>query len=245
MFIKVLGKNINYQVKGNGKPLVLVHGWGGTIKSLDQLASLLSHNFKVIIFDLPGFGKSDLPDTNWGIKEFAEIVINIINKLKIEQVNYFGHSFGGSLGIYLASKNPSLINHLILCNSSYKRPLKKSSWSLGLFFNSLPLPKNIKHVIKKIIYRIFFPNSDLPNFPELESNYKKIMTQDLTPMLSGIKQPALILWGELDIQTPLNLANELKEKIKNSKLIVFPNAGHSLPNKYPQLVFDEVNKFLC
>lgn len=246
MFTEIMGKKINYRIRGIGQPIIFVHGWGGgmdKLKGLNKLA--LRNGFQTVALDLPGFGKSELPDANWGAAEYAQIIIELLKFLKIEKINYFGHSFGGSLGIYLSANKPSLINRLILCNSSYKRAPKKSSWSIGLFFNNLPLPKKIKQIIKKIIYRIFFPNSDLPNFPELESNYKKIMTQDLTPILPEVKQPTLILWGELDIQTPLSLARELSEKIKGSKLKIFQQAGHSLPLKYPELVFKEVHKFLC
>jgi len=232
-------------MRGNGRPLVLVHGWGGSTRSLKSLIKQFSKNYQVIALDLPGFGKSDLPNKDWGITEYSEIIRELVKRLGIEKVNYFGHSFGGSLGIFLATKYPKLINHLVLCDSSYKRTLKRTNTPIGIIFNNLPLPKKVKQIIKKIIYRIFFPNSDLPNFPDLEPNYKKIMTQDLTSELEKIKQPTMILWGEEDMQTPIALAQELKEKISNSKLKIFPNIGHNLPLKYSQLVFDEVNKFLC
>ncbi len=246
MFTKILGKNVNYQVRGAGKPLILVHGWGGSIDSLKSLSKLASRQgFQTITLDLPGFGKSEIPESTWGVAEYAAIIRGLLAYLKIEQVDYFGHSFGGSLGIYLAVKYPRLINHLILCDSSFKRTRKTQTTPIGILFNNLPLPQKSKQILKKIIYRIFFPDSDLPNFPELETNYKKIMTEDLTCRIQEITQPTLILWGETDQQTPLNLGEELAQKIPKSRLKIFPAVGHNLPLKYPDSVFKDLQEFLC
>jgi pimeloyl-ACP methyl ester carboxylesterase len=154
--------------------------------------------------------------------------------MKLKKVILFGHSFGGSLGIFLAAKYPNLINKLILCAPSYKREVKKSKKLLI----RLPQPLRI------IFYRIFFPQSDLWRFPRLESSFHKIVNEDLTPYLPEIKAKTLIIWGALDKQTPIKDSYKLKEKIKNSQLSIFPDDGHSLPLKKPALVFDTIKKFL-
>jgi pimeloyl-ACP methyl ester carboxylesterase len=70
------------------------------------------------------------------------------------------------------------------------------------------------------------------------------VTQDLTPFISNIKVPTLILWGQLDTTTPIHWAHELNEKIKKSKLKVFPNATHNLPLKNPEDVYEEIENFI-
>lgn len=246
MYIEVNHKKINYEMIGTGETIFFVHGWGGTIESLRKISDLASKNFRTVVLDLPGFGKSDDPDSGWGIEEYGKLLKDFLQKLKIDNIIYFGHSFGGSLGIYLASHYTTSIKKLILCNSAYKRTGKvsKSAKLFNIFFRILPLPAGLKLLTKKVIYKIFFPNSDLMKFPHLEPNFKKIMTQDMTSYLEKIKAPTLILWGKNDQDTPLIYAEELKSKIKNAKLLVFPDANHSLPLKEPKAVYEKIHNFL-
>ena len=229
-------KTVNYLVQGQGQPVVFVHGWGGNMKSLESLAALASARYQTVTLDLPGFGQSDQPDPDWGVKEYTETVISLMKKLKLSNIVYFGHSFGGSLGIYIAANYPGLIKKLILCDSSFKREVKTSP--IARFFRKLPSK------LKLFLYRVFFPNSDLAKFPHLEANFRKIILEDLSGYLSKINIPTLILWGEGDRQTPVDGAYELKNKIKNSKLKIYPNIGHNLPIKNPELVYYELAKFI-
>jgi len=245
--------------KGSGKPLLFVHGWGGSSNSLDSLSSFFKDTHDVIILDLPGFGKSDLPNSNWGSFDYVELIAQFITKLGLSNIIYFGHSFGGSLGIILSSTHPPLISKLILCNSAYKRTDKKSNTasSLKRLFYSIPLLNKAGPFFRRLGYSIFFRNSDLYKFPKLESNFKKIMSEDLTSLLSTVHVPTLILWGEEDKQTPVSLAYELKSKIQNSplrpadrdfagqtKLKIFKGKRHNLPLSDPQLVAQEIKVFI-
>lgn len=246
MFITVDGKKIHYHQKGRGEAFLFVHGWGGSINSLMPIFNLACRDFKVIILSLPGFGQSDSPDPDWGVKEYANFLAQFLTKLGLNKINYFGHSFGGSLGIYLASYKPELFHDLILCASSYKRT-GKTSTVVSQTKKILPgfiLSNKIGLFLKKIIYRIFFPDSDLLKYPHLESNFRKIVNDDLSQYLPKIEAKTLILWGNKDQITPVSLAYELKQKIKNAKLKIFSDSTHSLPLKQPEAVYQEVKKFV-
>lgn len=231
------GKTINYKITGKGDPTLLVHGWGGTSKSLQPLAQLISSKYKTITLDLPGFGLSSDPDPDWGVEDYAKFLIDFICELRLRPVIFFGHSFGGALAIFIAVNYPNYIKKLILCGASYKRS-SLSSTKVSRLLSWLP------PTIKKIIYKVFFPHSDLYKVPGLEANFRKIVTQDLTPALKSIVTPTLILWGEKDKETPVSHAHELEKKIKNSQLKIFPNIGHNLPIIYPQKIYEEMDKFL-
>lgn len=232
-----MGKSVNYELKGQGWPILLIHGWGGSLKSLSALADLLADKNQVILLDLPGFGSSSDPDNDWGIEEYSRIIIDIIDKLKIKPVVYFGHSFGGALGLNLAVKYPAYIKKLIVADASYRRSKPTSS----ILSRSLKwMPK----IIKMLAYRLLYPQSDISKVPKLEANFRKIVTQDLTPLTSKVKIPTLILWGESDTQTPVNDGKYLNSRIKNAKLSIFPGIGHNLPLKKPELVNSEIQKFL-
>ena len=237
MNVVIKGKSINFNSEGNGNPFLLIHGWGGSSQSLQSLAQLLAEKYKVYTIDLPGFGISDKPDPDWGVEEYADFIIDFICEFKLRPVIFFGHSFGGALGIYLAANYPGYISKLILSGASYKRSTPSIS-QVSKIFKRLPSP------IKKLVYTVLFPESDLYKVPELESNFRKIVKQDLTSSLKKIKCPALIIWGENDRQTPVSNAYELQKEIKNSRLKIFPDISHGLPLIQPESVAEEIRKFL-
>ncbi len=238
----IKSKRIHYFRIGNGKPILFVHGWGGSTASLLPLAKLISKNHTVIGIDLPGFGKSSLPNPNWGVAEYAKLIMQFMDKTGFNKFHYFGHSFGGSLGIYLAAQKNNHIDKLFLCASSYKRSPQKTSLLRNA--NFIPLPISIRTQLKRIMYRIFFPHSDSMKYPLLESNFRKIIQTDLTPLISQIKNKTYIYWGEEDTQTPISLAHELHTRIEHSHLFVYKRQGHSLPILSPHLIFRQLKNQL-
>ena len=247
-FRKIKNKRINYEISGKGPDtIVFVHGWGGSIKSLRKLANHASSKYQTLIFDLPGFGASENPGSNWGVEEYADLVVELFNELKISRPIYFGHSFGGNLGIWISSKKLIPLKALILCASSFKRTGKVSKPAVVMnktVSTYLPFLSDIVGKIKPLMYKIFFRNSDLAKYPHLESNFRKIITQDLTSLIAAIQSPTLILWGERDTYTPVALADELEENISGARKVIFPYKSHNLPIRYSDDVWKEMKSWL-
>lgn len=248
MFITVRGKRVYYEAYGKGSECaVFVHGWGGSHRSLKKLAEKSAKKLYSVILDLPGFGKSQNPDPDWGVGEYAELVAAFMRELKLDRPVFFGHSFGGSLGIYIAANNLYTFSKLILCASSFKRTGKKCRLASGM--NRLvnvyvPFLKEALAKTKPWLYKIFFRGSDLTKYPHLESNFRKIVAQDLSALPASITVPTLILWGARDTYTPPEFADELELKISNSKKVIFPHKTHNLPIRYPDCVWNEMKVFL-
>lgn len=244
----IKNKKINYEIGGKGSEwMVFVHGWGGSIKSLRKLAEAAGPQYQTLIFDLPGFGSSDSPDATWGVEEYAELVVELIKELKIDKPIYFGHSFGGSLGIWIASHQLMPLKKLVLCASSFKRTGKVSqpavlmNKTVGTY---LPFLAGLVKKVKPVIYKVFYRNSDLAKYPHLESNFRKIILQDLTKYVADIKTPTILLWGERDTYTPVALADELEAKIPGAQKIIFPYKSHNLPIRYSEDVWKELKPLL-
>lgn len=247
MYIKIHNRKVHYKKIGSGKPIIFVHGWGGNLYSLHSLALLSSKKHCAYLIDLPGFGSSNNPPIHWGIEGYAQLINLFIQKEIKAKTDYFGHSFGGEIGIYLAVHCPTSIDNLILCNSAFKREVKSAK--LAKLFNRLSnsqfLPiRKLYSFLKNIYYFLLKNQSDLAKYPHLESNFRKIVTQDMTPIIHRIKNRTLILWGEQDTITPVMLAYELKSKLINSTISIIPENGHNLPLKNPKLVWNEMQKFL-
>ncbi len=242
MIATINNKKLHYEAEGNGKPILFVHGWGGSMKSLYKLHSLAAKKYTSIIIDLPGFGESDNPDPEWGVGEYAQHITTFIKSLNLGPVNYFGHSFGGAVGIYASTHFSGVVDKLILCNSAFKREPKKEKNNkkiVALIKNSYIYP-----YVKKLYYKIFHPDSDILVAPHLEINFRKIVTEDLTPIIPKISNKTLILWGENDRITPVSWAHELNAKINGSRLKIYTDARHGLPLLKPEAVFEEIELFL-
>jgi len=247
MYTHINNRKIHFKKCGSGKPLLLVHGWGGSLYSLHKLGHLASKNYTTYLLDLPGFGKSDNPPKHWGVEGYASVITDFIADQHITKPHYFGHSFGGELGIFITAHNPQMLGKLVLCNSAYKRKTKVSK--VAQLAKQAPQGTKFiinitKPLIKKLYYTFFHRDSDLMKYPHLEQNFRNIITQDLTNEVKKIKNHTLIVWGEEDTYTPIHWAYELEKNIRNARIHVFPGAKHNLPIKDPQAVWDVMKGFL-
>ena len=100
------GININYKDYGkkNGKAIVFLHGWGQNIEMMEPIANPFIKSHRLIILDLPGFGKSEEPKSVWSLEDYVEMIHSLLDSLDIKKPSLIGHSFGGKLSIIYASK---------------------------------------------------------------------------------------------------------------------------------------------
>ncbi len=235
MKINIDGVNINYEIMGEGKPILLLHGWGGCINSMAPIWQFLKDRRKVYILDFPGeSGGSDIPLEPWGVPEYAEMTKKFIEQNHIEGCDVIAHSFGGRVTIYLASKYEMLFDKIILTDAAgvkpkktLKKTLKQKFFKIGAWCLKTFLPKDKKdEVLKK--YRDKHSSADYKALKSevMKETFKKVISLDLTPNLKDIKNSTLLIWGEKDIDTPLYMANIMKFNIPDSGIVVIKNAGH-------------------
>jgi len=222
-----------------GSPtLVLLHGWGRSLLALRPLGELLATRCRVVLLDLPGFGLSPLPEGasndggGWGTFDYSERVKRYLDHAGISSAVLIGHSFGGRLSVQLASRYPDLAKGLVLIGShGLKRkrtPIEdlklKAIRTLG------SIAKKIDGAVGTRIFAHYFAprfgSADYKAAGELRKTLVKTVNEDLSAEASSIKAPTLLLWGEDDTQTPLDLADSFRTLIKDSELHVFPNKGH-------------------
>jgi pimeloyl-ACP methyl ester carboxylesterase len=226
--------------------IFLLHGWGASKEKLLPLGKLLEKNgWQVFILDLPGFGKSDDPPEQWGLKEYSDFISRIIDKyLKNEKVYIFGHSFGGRIAIKLASLNPEKIKGIILCGSAgvsranvVKRGLFLSLAKIGkLFFGE-------NKQFSKLIYKLAREHDYEKSSGVMRETLKLVLNEDLKPLLTNLPIPVLILWGKQDQMTKYSDAIIINEEVGQSKLVSFEGSGHQLPYERPELLVKEITKW--
>jgi pimeloyl-ACP methyl ester carboxylesterase len=224
---------LNTVVKGSEKPpLVMLHGWAQSLKDLSPMGELISRTREVHLIDLPGFGASPKPATDWDTSQYAERIFKYLEDNGLQNVDLLGHSFGGRVAIRLASKHPERLRSLILINSHGLR-LKQ------------PFPKNIRSSLLKIaakwckgvdkafgskLFENWFTprygSRDYKNAGSLRNILVKTVNEDLTSDAKTINVPTFLLWGEADHETPVAIGARFHELIPNSKLTILPGKDH-------------------
>jgi pimeloyl-ACP methyl ester carboxylesterase len=243
---------INYKIAGEGEPLLILHGWDGSSNSwVDVQKILAGQGLKVIVLDLPGFGKSSSPSFPWGVTDYSELVLNFINKMGLRKVDLLGHSFGGRIAIKFAVSHPERLRKLILCASAgIKHPLTpfqliilKISIVGNFFFSKRPF-KRLKDIAQNFFYSILRHKDYAKAKGVMKETLKKVLEEDLKPELYQIKADTLLIWGEKDKAVPLKDAYLMKESIPQSILKIIPDASHTPNLEFPEKLADIVINFL-
>jgi pimeloyl-ACP methyl ester carboxylesterase len=229
-FLQIDGLSVRYQVGGSGPQVLLLHGWGGSIESFSPVLDDLQRSYRVSAFDLPGFGKSSLPLSAWGSADYARLTLNVMDRLKLDRPHLIGHSFGGQVSIRLAATAPDRVGKLVLvCSAGIRTPpalatrLKRWAARLGKWLSAYGgwLGERLRAAIYRRIQ-----SQDYANAGPLRATLVKVINEDLTPLLSSITSPTLLVWGEHDRDVPLAAAQTMARLIPRTQLAVLENAGH-------------------
>jgi pimeloyl-ACP methyl ester carboxylesterase len=244
--------DINYVEKGTGRPIILIHGWGGSSKSLIPLAGVLANNgFRTITVDLPGFGSSDAPIEALRMNDYVKMLNDLIKRLELKKPILLGHSFGGKISLFFAAKHQNTISKIVLINSSGIKPKKtvrtRLSYALaktGKYLSLIPPFVFIRPAIKYAFYRSIVRERDYYQAKNLKETFRNVVNEHIDGKLNKIINPCLLLWGREDVQTPLYQAEKLHKGLVNSELDIIDGVGHSLPLIQPQLVAEHIIKFV-
>ncbi len=231
----VNGIKINYEQKGEGDLIVLLHGWGSNIKLFANLIDLLSKKYKVVAMDMPGFGESQEPPSAWCVDDYVNFVIDFLKDYDNKEIMFLGHSFGGRVIIKLNSREnlPFKISKVILVDSAGIMPPKSNKKSFRTYYYKVG-----KAVLSTGIVQKLAPEA-LENFrkkmgsadyaaasPLMRQVLVKTVNEDLEPYIPNIKCPTLLVWGVNDTATPLSDGEKMEKLIKDSGLVKLENAGH-------------------
>lgn len=244
----ILVKNIstNYKVFGeiDRKPLLILHGWGSSSERWEKIGEALSEKgLKVIIPDMPGFGKSEIPRVPWTFNNYVTWTEEFTKALDLNSFYLLGHSFGGAICVKIAVDAPQKIDQLFLVAAAcirkktlFKEILAKLA-KIVKIFAFLPYYQ----LARKAFYKFVIRKSDYAYTKgTMTQTYLKAISEDLSWHLSFIKVPTVIIWGEKDESTPLENAKLINSRIKNSKLIIIPSAGHALNTKNTDQLIREI-----
>ncbi|MBM4122502.1 MAG: alpha/beta fold hydrolase [Nitrospira sp.] len=260
--VLVQGHRIAYLDLGTGPPVILVHGFGGSMWQWEYQQASLSAAHRVITPDLLGSGLSDKPDIAYTPTELIEFFTGFLDKLGIERATLVGNSMGAGLAIGMALTHPARVDRLILIDGFPDHVREKltspliqralDTWApvwLVRLGNWLAGRGPTETVLREIVH-----DPSLLTPMVIERSYRNrtrsgfiapVMAQarnlplweeGLAKRLGEIRQPTLILWGAEDKVFPLSVGRELHGTIAGSTFTVIPNAGHMPQWEKPDLV---------
>ena len=227
----IAGVELNAKVQGAGFPVLALHGWGGSIASMQMVADRLS-GYAVHSLDFPGFGASGLPPQAWGVPDYARCILAYMDYAAIARAHLIGHSFGGRVSLVLGAENADRVGKIVLTSSagvlSPKSPKTQVRRALGRALKgalTLPGLKAFQPTVQGW-YRGRYESEDYRNAGPLRETFVKVVAQDLLPYAKRIKAPTLLIWGDQDQDTPLWQGQALEKAIPDAGLVVFKGAGH-------------------
>jgi pimeloyl-ACP methyl ester carboxylesterase len=258
-YVNIEGLQIAYRRAGEGPALVLLHGGPTHSGEFRQQLEGLSDKFTVVAWDMPGCGQSSDPPEQFRIRDYVACLAGFIATIGLEQTHVLGLSFGTGLALELYRAHPELVRSLILA-SAY------AGWA-----GSLP-PEVAAQRKERMQHMIELPPEAwarewLPTLltdsaaPEVVEELKAILADfhpagqralldsgfaehDLRDLLPRVKVPTLLLYGEKDVRSPLNVAEAMHASIPESQLVIIPGVGHMVDMEAPDRVNAEVRRFL-
>ncbi len=261
--VNIGGIKLNYWEEGSGpETLMFIHGFTGNIEEWYFQVSHFEKIFKVIAIDLRGHGKSEIKDEDFTIEQISDDIYQFLEKKGIPEIVLIGHSMGGMIAQLFTLKYPKKVKKLVLISTVPGGSSRKIPEAYLEFVKSKSVPELIDMMSKA---------ASIPlekHKPERRTFYKRLQEWsiqrrgkgiskdgyirylkatsnfDIRGRLGEIKVPTLIFCGDKDKLTGKLRSKLLNEKIPNSKIIIFPECGHSPQREYFNEFNEHLQKFL-
>ena len=258
------GRQVKYGVKGEGEPLVLVHGTPWSSFNLRHLIRDLSCDYRVYFFDLLGYGESDKSEADVSLGIQNKVLDALIDHWQLESPFVVGHDFGGT----------TVLRNHILDKRNYRKivvidPVAISPWGspffkhIGKYESAFAgVPDYIHSAIVEAYvktaahHKLEQDTLDgiLATWTSVEGKaafYRQIaqsdsrFTDEFQEKFDEVNAPVLILWGEEDQWIPCEQASLLQRKINGSQLVTIPGSGHLVIEENPAALGVEIRTFFA
>ena len=221
-YSEVNGLKMYYEIHGQGRPLVLIHGGGSTIEtSFGLILPLKKKSRQIIAVEMQAHGHTNDRDTDLTFEQDADDVATLLKNLKIEKADFLGFSNGGQTTIEIALRHPRLINKIILASIFYKRSaVAPQFWEgfEGVTIDMMP------QILKEGYLKANNSEAGLLNMFNKDVQRMKLFKGWTDEQMKSIKVPALVISGNNDVGS-LEHTVEMHRIIPNSELVIFPG-GH-------------------
>ena len=272
--IKINQETIAYTDEGSGdKTLVFVHGLSSNLDSWKKNLQGLTGNYRCIAIDLPGYGKSSRSKTDYSLAEYAKVLNDLVDKMKLSNVVLVGHSMGGQIAMHSVLKYPQTYQKLILIApagietfTEQEAAVMKSAYTPAMVVNTsdeqvlvnyklnfYSFPEEAQSMVDD---RIAMKEAeDFPDYAEtVVNNIHAMLEEPVIDEIQSIKIPVLMIFGRNDMLIPNKyfhpsesiegLIETSEEKFQDLKIEVIDEAGHFVNFEKAEAVNEQIKIFL-
>ncbi|WP_039939588.1 alpha/beta fold hydrolase [Streptomyces himastatinicus] len=265
------GVRIAYRDRGEGEPVVFVHGtpsysyeWRNVVPHVEAVGH------RAITYDLLGYGRSERPvDRDTSVAAQTDLLGGLLDALGIEQATIVAHDIGGAIGQRFAIAHPERVRRLVIIDTVSYDSWPSETWRKLIeeqveehmqlpqeAFDAL-LTRQLEMTVADgaatmtgdILDAYLAPHRSalgrVSFFEHQVRHYDSRYTEEITDQLASLTMPVRILWGERDQWQPLTYARQLAEGIPGARLTVIPGAGHFVMEDAPERVTEEILDFLA
>ena len=229
-YTDIRGIKLYNEIYGNGEPLLMIHGNGGSISSFSNQIPYFSEKYKVIAVDSRAQGKSIDTQDSLSFEMMADDFNDLLDYLKLDSCNVLGWSDGGIIGLLLAIRHPSKVKKLAITGANLwpdSTAINAADYKWGMdFYDTL---------------------GKVPQTPEIANTRKLVKLDCFQPhitlgQLGQIKCPSLVIGGDHDIILPQHTML-IAQSIPNAFLWILPNSSHSTLIEYKDRFNEVVGDF--
>jgi 3-oxoadipate enol-lactonase len=246
---------VNAAQSGEGPALFLFHSLLSDRTSFDAIAPKLSQSFRLIVPELPGFGKSRA--VSGGLADVADRMAEAVKEGGGDETIVLGNGYGGFVALQMAIRHPGIASKLILadCGAAFSEEGRQAFRNMAAASKA----KGLSGITDVAMRRLFAPDFQAKH-PDLMRDRREAFLKtdldvfrsacdalaelDLRPQLSQVKIPVLVLVGEHDEATPLPMSYELAAGLPNARLIIIPGCAHVPQLQSPEVFLDAIGDFL-
>jgi pimeloyl-ACP methyl ester carboxylesterase len=263
-FLDAGGLRMHLAEAGEGRPIVMLHGWPQHWYLWRRVIPLLALRARVLCPDLRGFGWTDVPGRGYDRETMAQDVLALLDELGLDRVDLLGHDWGGWIGFLLSLRRPDRIRRFVALNSVppwSSRHLRSllDGWRLA-YQIPLAVPqlgrRAVGHGLARLALRAgsdAFSEGEIEAFTDRlkgerahasELLYRTFLLREAVPVFSGryaglpFEVPTLLLVGERDAVIPTRVVRDQAARADALELEVVPEAGHFIVDEKPGLVAD-------
>jgi pimeloyl-ACP methyl ester carboxylesterase len=259
-WLEIGGRRVNLIELGSGPPVVFVHGLSGSWQNWLEQLPVFARDHRVVAFDLPGFGASEMPAEPISIAGYARWLDALYDALGIDAAAVVGNSMGGFIGAELAIAFPARVERLVLISAAGltiehqrddralavlktldKRLAAYAGW-LGTRSDALARRPRAR----RMIFGLVAHRPDLLPAPLVAEQIRGSGKPGFVPALDALTSypirdrlpeiacPTLIVWGTKDHLVPVRDAGEFARLIPNARKVVWPQTGHMAMLERPE-----------
>ncbi len=255
--IHINGINMNYEIRGEGEPLLLIHGLGSSLRDWEMQVPVFAEKYRVITFDARGHGSTDKPKGPYSMLMFSEDTAAFMKALNIDSAHVVGISMGGMIAFQLAVDHPELIRSMVIANAAPELVIRS--------FKERMVVVQREFIIRLIGMRKMGQVLSERLFPKVEHDdiraifVERWAENDSQAYLASMR--SLVNWsvmehiGEIDIPTLVIAADQdyawigekehFVAKMEDAQLVVIEDSRHATPAERPEEFNQAVMEFLA